>query len=502
MSNGKVYLVGAGPGDPDLITVKGLDCIKSADVIIYDRLVDKRLLCHADANSELIYVGKFPGGPERSQDEINKLLVNKATLGKRIVRLKGGDPFIFGRGGEEAEILYDEGISFEIVPGITSAIAAPSYAGIPLTHRDISSSFTVITGNESYNKKNSPIDLNTLPLNDTLVILMGWSQLKNIIENLLLHGRNPKTPVAIIQWGTQPYQKTIVGTLSNIIEKSSKLKLSPPVVIVIGKTINLRKKLRWFDTRPLFGKKILVTKPYGQKEHLTDLLLKQGAETIELPTIKIVPNEDYTQLDHAICNMQAYKWIIFTSVNVVDVIFGRLATLGLDARAFGVTKVSAIGSSTANKLKSHGIFPDFVPNDFVSTAIPKGISNLGFKKGNILLPQAKMAPNTLKRELTNIGATVERITTYDTIASEDASTIFNEVKSKEIDVATFTSSSAAQNLSKILNGNLDFIGNATIACIGPKTADAAREIGLEVDIVSETHTNVGLVKSLESYFAN
>ena len=325
MKRRKVFLVGAGPGDPGLITVKGLRCIASADVVVFDRLVDKRLLDHASPAAELVDAGKVPGEGGAQQPSINELLVTKATEGKVVVRLKGGDPFVFGRGGEEADVLHAANIPFEVVPGVTSAIAVPAYAGIPLTHRTLASSFTVVTGSESPDKSCSSVSWDTVAkLEGTLVVLMGWENLAKIVEALVRHGRPIETPIALVQWGTEPMQKTVVGTLADIVSKSTDGGLAPPVVAVIGEVVNLRDTLRWFERRTLFSKRILVTRTRTQASTLSDLLSQRGAEAIEVPTIEVLSLHDYSELDDVLRGLQQYDWVVFTSTNAVQAVFDRI----------------------------------------------------------------------------------------------------------------------------------------------------------------------------------
>ena len=501
MRRGKVFLVGAGPGDPGLITVRGLQCIESADVVVYDRLVDRRLLSHASPSAELVDAGKVSGEGGPRQTEINALLVDRAKAGKGVVRLKGGDPFVFGRGGEEAEALDAEGISFEVVPGVTSAIAAPAYAGIPLTHRRFASSFTVVTGSESPDKDASSVDWAKLAqASDTLVVLMGWENLSNIVETLLGKGRPRQTPVALVRWGTQPYQHTVVGTLSDIVGKAADAGLAPPVVAVIGDVVDLRNRLRWFDDRPLFSKRVLVTRTRTQAGALSELLSQRGAQPLEVPTIEIQPLDDYGPLDDALRRLRGYDWMVFTSVNAVQVVFDRLHALGMDARAFHATKVAAIGSATAAALEERGIVADFVPDTFVSEAVVAGLQKLGLDGLRVLLPRADIAPETISQGLAALGTTVEEVTAYRTVTPRDSAPHLEEALACGIDVATFTSSSTVQNLARLLDGNLHRLSGATIACIGPITAATARELGLKVDIVASEHTIAGLVDALEAFF--
>ena len=503
MTPGMVYLVGAGPGDPGLITLKGLQYLESAEVVVYDRLVDRRLLDRAGPNAELIDVGKSPGKGGSRQNDINALLVAKSKEGKRVVRLKGGDPFVFGRGGEEAEALRAEGILFEVVPGVSSAIAAPAYAGIPLTHRGLASSFTVVTGSEAPNKDDSSLDWDQLARQaGTLVVLMGWENLASIVESLLSHGRPQGTPVALVQWGTEPNQQTVVGTLSDIVGKAADAGLAPPVVAVFGEVVKLRERLGWFDNRPLFGKRVLVTRTRTQAGALSERLTARGAQAIELPTIEIKPLDDYSVLDDALRRLDSYDWVIFTSVNAVRAVFDRLEALGLDARAFRAAKVGAIGSATAISLREHGIVVDFTPDAFVSESVVDDLKSRGFEGGRVLLPQADIARDTLSQGLSVMGATVEEVAVYRTATPQDSGVRVEAILSEGIDVATFTSSSTVENLAHLLGGKLDAISGVTIACIGPVTAATARDLGLKVDIVAKEHTVEGLVNALETHFTH
>jgi uroporphyrinogen III methyltransferase/synthase len=502
MRPGRVFLVGAGPGDPGLITLRGLQCLQAADAVVYDRLVDNRLLARARPGAELIDAGKVPGEERNRQTETNALLVRLARQGKQVVRLKGGDPFVFGRGGEEAEALQEEGIPFEVVPGVTSAIAAPAYAGIPLTHRRLASSFAVVTGSEDPQKDGSSVAWNSLAQQGgTLVVLMGWENFANIVQTLVQYGRSPGTPVAVVQWGTEPYQRTVVGTLSDIVGKANEAGLSPPVVVVVGEVVELRDKLRWFDSRPLFGKRVLVTRTRTQAGTLSELLSRRGAQPIEVPTIEIRPLEEFAELDGALRRLHGYDWVVFTSVNAVQSVFGRLETLGLDARAFRAARVAAIGPATAASLREHGIIADFVPDSFVSEAVVEGLKGHGMDGCRVLLPRADLAREALASGLSSLGAAVHEVAAYRTVTPEDAGARLREILTEGIDVATFTSSSTVRNLAQLLDGDLGLLSGVTIACIGPITAAGARELGLNVDIVASEYTVEGLVDALEAHFA-
>ncbi len=501
MKAGFVSLVGAGPGDPGLITVKGLECVQSADVIVYDRLVDKRLLSQAKEQAELIDVGKVRGDGGGRQAEINSLLVQRALRGDYVVRLKGGDPFVFGRGGEEAEAMRAGGVAFEIVSGVTSAIAAPAYAGIPLTHRGVASSFTVVTGSESPDKPSSAIDWESLGrVSGTLLVLMGWESLASIAGSLVGAGRSPETPVAIVQWGTEPQQRTVVGNLGNIVARSKEEGLSPPVVAIIGDVVELRDRLRWFDDRPLFGKRVLVTRTRAQASSLSATLARRGAHPIELPTIEIRPLDDYTELDGALARVGAYDWVVFTSVNAVQICFDRLRSAGLDARAFGPARVAAVGTATVDALAKSGIVPNYTPQTYGSESLAEGLEKVGVGRAKLLVPRSDIARDTLTECLRALGAIVDDVAAYRTATPQDSVERLRQIMIDGIDVATFTSSSTVINLARLLDGDVAPLSGVTVACIGPATASTAREVGLKVDIVAEEHTVVGLVDALERFF--
>ena len=501
MSNDIVRLVGAGPGDPELITVKGLRLIQSADAIVYDRLVDKRLLQHARSDAELIDVGKIPGKRVNRQEDINSLLVELGKAGKQVVRLKGGDPFVFGRGGEEAEALAEAGVPFEIVPGITSAIAAPAYAGIPLTHRKVASSFTVVTGSEDPTKPDTSVDWEVLAKgSDTLAILMGQSNLRVIADALIRYGRAPETPVALVQWGTEPYQRTLVGTLEDIADKAIAAGIGAPAVTVVGDVVRLRETIQWLDNRPLFGKRALVTRTRTQASALSDRLTQLGAQPIELPTIQIQPLDDYAELDRALKNVNGYDWAVFSSANAVDIVFDRLDALELDARAMYGVRIAAIGPATRRRLRERGVIADFMPSSFVAESVVVELAEEGVEGKRVLLPQAEIARDVLRQGLTELGAAVDAIAVYRTVTPPNTAERLQDILSEGIDIATFTSSSTASNLVELLDGNTNALKDATIACIGPITAERAIELGLKVDIVAAEHTIAGLIEAVEAHF--
>ncbi len=502
MKAGKVYLVGAGPGDPGLISQKGLEYLRQADVIIYDRLLDERLLDSAPSEAERIYAGKTAGEHAKEQSEINQLLVAKAKDGKTVVRLKGGDPFVLGRGGEEAEALADSRIPFEVVPGVSSAIAVPAYAGIPVTHRGLASSFAVVTGHEDPTKPRSSIAWKKLATAvDTLVFLMGMQNLPEIVAQLLEHGRSPDTPVAVIKDGTRPEQKTAIGSLSDIVAKAKEQHLSAPAVIVVGEVVKLSEKLSWFDSRPLFGKRILVTRASHQASALSQLLSERGAQPIELPAIAIQATANTEELDRAISDLGHYQWLAFTSVNGVDAFFQRLYSLNLDTRALNGLKIGAIGPATAKALETKGVIPDYLPEVYTNQGFLAGLSRWDIAGQRFLLPRPDIADKELTEGISRLGAEAHEIAVYRTVP---ATTAISQAKkmllSGEIDVITFTSSSTVSNLVAVFNGKEPAVYSAKVACIGPKTADTAAKAGLRVDIIPKEQTIPGLVTAIEQYF--
>jgi uroporphyrinogen III methyltransferase/synthase len=502
VKTGKVYVVGAGPGAPGLITQKAHECLVKADVVIYDHLVDKQVLNSVPDGAEIIYAGKTPSKHTKEQVEINRLLVQKANEGKTVVRLKGGDPFIFGRGGEEAAALADNGIPFEIVPGISSAIAVPAYAGIPLTHRGMSSSYAVITGHEDPGKEKSSINWEKLATaTDTLVFLMGMKNLSEIVSKLIEHGRGADTPVAVINNGTQPEQKTVVGTLKDIAAKVQEQSLDPPSVIVVGEVVKLREKLGWFDNQPLFGKQILVTRAQHQANTLSRLLYEHGARPVELPLIDIKLILDTGELDSAISDLSLYQWIIFTSVNGVELFFKQLHALKQDSRALYGVKTGVIGPATAEALEEKGIVPDCCPSVYTSEGLLDALKKMNIAGNRFLLPRADIADKQLTEGLAHLDAEVHEISIYKTVAPSDSQSRLKEILSTgDIDVIALTSSSTVNNLLAIVQNENLSLGNVKIACIGPKTAESIVAVGLKADIVAHEHTMTGLVAAIEDYF--
>ena len=502
----KVYLVGAGPGDPGLITVKGKECIQTADVIIYDYLASPALLRHAPPSTEMIYVGKKGGDHTLSQDGINALIVEKAKAGLTVCRLKGGDPFIFGRGGEEAEILVAKGIPFEVVPGVTSAVAAAAYAGIPLTHRKMAATLAFVTGHEDPHKEESSIDWESLARGiGTLVFYMGVKNLPDITQKLIANGKSPDTPVALIRWGTTPGQKTVTGTLDNITDRVKKAGLKSPAIIVVGEVVDLRKTLKWFETRPLLGKRIVVTRAREQASDLVRQLSDLGADCLEYPTIKIVPAEDLKPMDEAIKNLSAYDWIVFTSVNGVKFFFDRLFETDKDVRALNHLCTAAIGPATAERMFQFGLKSDIIPKNYRAESVVDAFRKEKLDGKKILLPRAGEARPVLPVELRKMGADVDEVTAYLTEKVRDnADLLVKQLEDNAIDLITFTSSSTVKNFKNLLPPKefTRLIDGITIASIGPITTDTATESGFKVDVSAESYTIPGLCEAILKYYRN
>ncbi len=496
-SKGLVYLVGAGPGDPGLITVKGLACLQKADVVVYDRLVSPALLRQAPQGCEMIDVGKSPKQHTRSQEAINALLVEKALAGKVVVRLKGGDPFLFGRGGEEAEALAEAGVPFEVVPGVTSAIAAPAYAGIPVTHRDHTSAFAVVTGHEDPTKADSSLDWQKLATGvGTLTFVMGVGNLPKIVAKLIEHGRDPRTPVAVVQQGTEASQKTVAGTLTDIVEKAREAAIRPPAVIVVGEVVALREKLRWFDTKPLFGKRVLVTRSRDQASALSERLRELGAEPLEHPTIDIAPPKDFGPLDDAIAELAAYDWLIFTSANGVRAFVDRMIEKRAGTPALSGRRIAAVGPATAQALAEHGLRADYMPPVYTTEGIAAGLGDVAGQR--ILLPRAARAPRQLARALRDKGAAVDEVAAYRTLAVGASDELKALLADGQIDIITFTSSSTVRNLAASLRPSQrsQVMSRCLVACIGPVTARTAERLGIRVDVMASEHTIAGLVDAI------
>lgn len=499
-STGRVLLVGAGPGDPGLITVAGAQALASADVIVYDRLANPRLLDLAPAAAERCFAGKGSDARTMSQDEINAKLIEHARAGKTVVRLKGGDPFVFGRGGEEAEVLTAAGIPFEVVPGVSSAIAAPAYAGIPVTHRGVAASVAFVTGHEDPAKQESDIDWERLATAvDTIVLLMGAGQLPEIVERLVAGGRSASTPAAVIEWGTLPRQRTITGTLSDIVSKVVAASIRPPAIAVVGEVVRLRDTIRWFDTKPLFGLRVLVTRTREQASELSRALTASGAEPVELPAIKIVRRYDETQVARVIDALRTgdYAWLCFTSANAVEIFFDFLWSRSLDARAVRA-QVAAIGPGTAESLRTRGITPDLVPVQYTADGLADAFERIDVRGARVLLPRAEGAREVLVDALAARGAQVDEVTLYVAAPPDELDLEgLRRLRAGEIDVATFASSSTVKNLVSLLGSDIEPLQRCRIACIGPVTAATAEKLlGRPPDIVASEHTIEGLMRAL------
>jgi len=505
---GKVYLVGAGPGDPGLLTLRAKECIGRADVIVYDELANRVFLDFASANAELIYAGKKAGCHALSQHEINTVIVEKAREGRCVVRLKGGDPFIFGRGGEEAQELVKAGISFDVVPGVTSAIAVPAYAGIPLTHRDFTTSVAFITGHEDPGKGESAIAWDRLAGGvGTLVFLMGVGNLPAIAKSLMDHGRAPETPVAVIQRGTVASQRTITGPLGQIAVRAEREGIRPPAIIVVGDVVKLRGELNWFEERVLFGKRIVVTRAREQASEFLAALSDLGAECIEFPTIEIVPPESWDSLDRAIRSLGAYEWVVFTSVNGVKSFFQRLDALGRDVRDLKGIRIAAIGPKTGDAVREKGIRLDLMPDEYRAEAVVEAFKKEGVRGRGILLPRAAGAREILPGELEKMGARVDVVDAYRTIRPErDRERVREMLAEGEIHMVTFTSSSTVKNFFEMFEGEKDLVlrwmERVAVACIGPVTAGTAEEMGLKVCLIPSEYTIEALTKAILDYFAS
>jgi len=496
---GKVFIIGAGPGDPGLMTVKGIECLRGADVVVHDYLVGKEIMRHAGKDARLVYVGKIGGRNNISQEKLNRILVEEAMKGNTVARLKGGDPFIFGRGGEEAEFLQKAGVPFEIVPGVTSAISVPAYAGIPLTHREFTSTLAFVTGHEDPDKAESRIDWKKISTIDTIVFLMGVRNLSRIASSLMENGRSPDTPVALIRWGTTPNQETLTGRLGDIVALAEEKKFSPPAVFVVGDVVDLRERLSWFEKKPLFGKGIVITRPEEQSEEFAALLHDEGARVIFFPTIKIVPPEDYGDLNRAIENIEKYQWIVFTSANGVRFFFERFCKLRNDIRDLRGIKICTIGPGTRARVEGYNIRVDMVPEEYISDGVVEAFSGVDISGANVLLPRAEIAGDIIPDGLSELGANVDVVTAYRTVNSgEDGEAIRELMDSGKIDLITFTSPSTVTNFIDIIGKETTIPNHIKIACIGPVTENACKKCGLGIDIMQGPYSISGLVDAIKT----
>jgi len=505
-SKGIVYLVGAGPGDPRLITLRGIECLCSAEVVVYDYLANEQLLSYAPQEAERIYAGKIGGRHNQDQGEINRLLVQKGREGKRVVRLKGGDPFVFGRGGEECLALSAAGIPFEVVLGVTAGVGAAAYAGIPLTHRDITTSVAFVTGQEGKGKDESDIDWGRLYLgNGTVVFYMGVKTLRRNMASLMENGRNPNTPVALVRWGTMLSQQVLTGCLNDIADRAEQADFKPPAVTIVGEVVNLREGLCWFDNRPLFGKKILVTRAADQAGEFSALLAGLGAMAIECPTIRLVEPDDCSPLDAAIRLVGEYDWLVLTSVNTVRIFFQRLEMCGLDARALASCRVCAVGPKTGEAIAAFGIRPDLVPTDYKAEGVVVELGKQDLSGKRVLFPRADRAREIIPRELKRMGAHVDSPVAYRNILPEKLPPeALLALEKRSVDCITFTSSSTVQNLAAMLGKDrlVDMLKGVVVASIGPVTSETCRELGLKVEIEPPRFTLQELAAAIERYFSH
>ncbi len=503
---GTVYLVGAGPGDPELITARGLRRLREADVVLYDALVHPDQLSAARPDAELVFVGKRAGRASERQTEINRQLAEAAREGKTVVRLKGGDPYLFGRGSEEAELLASEGIPFEVVPGVPSPLAATAYAGLSLTHRDLASSVAYITATESVEKDRGGHDWSKLATaTQTLVIFMGMRKLDSLMRLLIEHGRPADTPVAVVQWASLPKQRTVTGTLADIHARASEAGLGLPALTIVGEVVRLRENLRWFDTKPVFGKRMLVTRAVHQAGSLASLLRDEGAQPILAPTIRVAPPLDPGPLRYALTHLDCYDWVVFTSGNTVDAVFSSIKEAGRDVRALGSVKVCAIGSKTREALAERGIEADLVPEDARAEGIIAALGPLLGDRTRVLLPRAEVAREILPNSLREAGAEVDVVSAYRNLSPEpkEIERIRSLADPAQSDAVLFTSSSTVQNLFDLLGDKATAQLNALdLFSIGPVTTQTAERLGLRIAATSPSQTIESLVAAVRTYYAS
>ncbi len=496
---GTVYLVGAGPGDPGLLTLRAAELMERADVLVYDALVSPAIMERAP-RAERVYVGKRGGEHHRTQDQINAILVDLAGRHRTVVRLKGGDPFVFGRGGEEALVLAQAGIPFEVVPGVTAGIAAPAYAGIPVTQRGMAASVAFVTGHEDPTKPDTDVDWEHLARGvGTIVFYMGVGKMAENFRRLVEHGRAPDTPAAAIQWGTYPRQRTVTGTLETLPMIAKEAGIGAPSLIVVGEVVSLREPLAWWDRRPLSGRRIVVTRARAQASDFAQALEALGAEVVQFPTIRIVPAPDEAPLLAAAAEAGSFDWIVFTSANGVERFWYALAQQGCDARALGGVRVCAIGPATAAELERRGIVPDVVPDEFVAEGALQALDAADELRGRrILLPRAEIARSVLPDGLRQRGAEVVDVVAYTTVQDgSDAERVRRLLDRGEVDMVTFTAGSTVRNFVDLVGAD---VRGANVASIGPVTSGTARELGLAVDLEAAEYTIPGLVQALRDFY--
>jgi uroporphyrinogen III methyltransferase/synthase len=501
---GLVSLLGAGPGDPELITARALRRLGEADVVLYDALVHPELLRHANPSAELVFVGKRAGRASERQTSINQRLIREALAGRRVARLKGGDPYLFGRGSEEAEALVAAGIPFEVVPGVPSPMAAAAYAGISLTHRDLASSVAYVTATETEEKDASAHDWAKLATaTQTLVFFMGLRRLESLMKRLADHGRSPETPVAVVSCASLSSQRTVVGTLADIAERAAHAKLEMPALTIVGDVVSLREHLRWFDTQPLFGKRVLITRPEGQSAWLARALREVGADPVEVPSIQILPPLQPELLREHMARLDFYQWLVFTSANGVRAAFDCLREIGRDSRALGSCRVAAIGPATRDALLAHGIRADVVPAEYRGEQVAEAILAQGSLRGQrVLLARAEQAREALPERLRAAGAELHVVAAYRTTgASEQQLVLIREqLHERSIDIVTFTSSSTAEHLVSGLGTDAArLLEHPLRAAIGPITAETLARLGIPAQVIAEEYTAEGLLNALTGH---
>jgi uroporphyrinogen III methyltransferase/synthase len=502
-----VYLIGAGPGDPGLITARGLECLRQADVVLYDRLVHPRLLGHAPGAAERIEVGVAAPQP-LEQEAICYLIAEKAREGKTVARLKWGDPFVFDHGGTEALFLHEQHIPFEVVPGVPAGIAAASYAGVPLTYPGSGDTLTFVRGHEDLGKSATDVDWASLArLDGAIVCYAGPEQLATAIDQLLTHGRSAEDPAAVIYDGTLPTQETVVAPLSDLARSLVSSGHRRPGVLVVGRVAGLREHLRWFDARPLFGRRILVTRPKEQAAELSERLEALGAEAIELPMIQIVPPDDYGPLDEACARVGEFDWIVFTSGNAVDAFMERLFAASLDARALGGVKLCVVGPATRARLASYALRVDMMPAEYRAETLAQALTAGGDVSGlKVFLPRADIGREVVASELRRQGAIVTEATAYRTVPAdpdrEGTPDIYKMLLERQLDAVTFTSASAVRNCVRLLGEEPapDLLGRTVVAAIGPVTADAAAKCHVQTDVMPGEYTIPALVDAIVQHF--
>lgn len=473
-------------------------------MVVYDHLANDELLRSAKPGAELVYAGKVGGAHNQDQESINRLLIHHARQGKVVCRLKGGDPFIFGRGGEECESLADAGIPFEVVPGVTAAVGAAAHAGIPLTHRKVAPSVAFVTGHEDPSKDESQIDWEKLSLGSgTVVFYMGVRNLEAICSALMEHGRSPRTPVALVRWGTRPEQEVLTGTLEDIAESAKRARFRPPAVVIVGEVVRLRERLRWFDNRPLSGVTVMVTRAADQASTFSLMLRERGARVVECPTIQLVPPPSFDDLDRAIERLSSYDWLVLTSANGVTFFFDRLLALGLDARSLCGCRVCAVGPKTADLIRLRGIIPDLVPETYTGEGVVDAFRRLGVTAGRVLFPRGDRARDTVEKGLSALGMAVDAPVAYvnrvpDSLPPE----ALELLESRRIDCVTFTSSSTVENLRFMLGGErfARLLDGVAVASIGPVTTASCEKAGLSVSIAPASHTLDALTDAIVNHF--